>query len=172
MRVRLEDIPPQGREVAFPDKHLAPNELGPQVLAVTEPPYARLHLMCSGDRVMVKGQYQARLRLSCSRCLKEMDFVAQGPVELIFLPRSSATEEEIHLAQEDMEVCFYEGGEIDLGQAVRDEISLAVPMAPVCKEGCPGICPVCGRSLENGACGCSNEDTDPRWAKLKDFKSS
>lgn len=172
MRVRLEDIPPQGREVAFIDKHLAPEDLGPQVLAVTEPPSVRLRLMRTDDRVMAKGPYQARLRLNCSRCLKEMDFSVQGELDLVFLPQGPAVEEEVHLAQEDMEVCFYQGGEIDLGQAVRDEISLAVPMAPVCQEACPGICPICGRSLENGTCGCSNKEIDPRWAKLKDFKSS
>ena len=60
---------------------------------------------------------------------------------MVFLPRPSATEEEIHLAQEDMEVCFYDGGEIDLGQAVRDEVSLAVPMGPGLRRGLSGHLP-------------------------------
>jgi len=169
--IRLEDIPPEGREVAFCDKLLGPQDLGTQVVGVIEAPTARLRIQRSGERVLVKGEFETGLRLVCSRCLRKMEFTAQGPVDLVFLPQPAGGEDELHLAQEDMEVCFYQGGIIDLGQALRDEINLAVPMAPVCRPDCPGICPVCGRSPKDGPCGCAKSAPDPRWAKLKEFKA-
>jgi len=138
---------------------------------VIDAPAARLRLLRSGARVLVKGEFATRLRLVCSRCLKEMDFAAQGPLDMVFLPQPAGAEEEIHLAQEDMEVCFYQDGIIDLSQTLRDEISLAMPMAPVCRADCPGICPVCGRSPKDGSCGCPRVAPDSRWAKLKEFKA-
>lgn len=72
----------------------------------------------------------------------------------------------MQLGEDELEVAFYEGGEVDLGQALLDELSLTLPMAPLCRPYCPGICPVCGRQLSEGACGCRSQETDPRWAKL------
>ena len=54
---------------------------------------------------------------------------------------------------------------IDLGLLVRDAVVLELPMAPLCREDCAGLCPQCGANRNDGACGCV-APRDPRWANL------
>jgi uncharacterized protein len=54
---------------------------------------------------------------------------------------------------------------IDLGPLVRDAIVLELPMAPLCREDCAGLCPQCGANRNEGDCGCV-APVDPRWANL------
>ena len=54
---------------------------------------------------------------------------------------------------------------IDLGPLVRDAIVLELPMAPLCREDCAGLCPQCGADRNDGECGCV-APADPRWANL------
>ena len=61
----------------------------------------------------------------------------------------------------------YSGKEIDLQPAVREQILLSVPPPPLCREDCKGLCPQCGKDLNEGECGCDRTVLDPRWAALK-----
>ena len=47
---------------------------------------------------------------------------------------------------------------------------MALPMKPLCKPDCKGLCPSCGKDLNLGACGCTHETIDPRWEALKALK--
>lgn len=171
MKVRLEDIPPEGLEVEFEDRRAKPGDLGGQVAGLPEPPRARLRLERQGELVLARGGYQAGLRLVCSRCLQEVAAKVGGPLEWVFGPVQPASEaEEVQLSGEDMDVLPYEGEELDLAQALRDEIGLSLPMAPVCRADCRGLCPGCGRALTEGDCGCRQDKSDPRWAKLAELK--
>ncbi|KMY67189.1 hypothetical protein AAU61_13855 [Desulfocarbo indianensis] len=153
--------------MSFTDSHLGPKDLGAQVIEVLEPPRAELRLELHGDMVGVRGGYSARLLLACSRCLEPMELAMQGPLKVVFQPQPQALGgEEVELADDDLEVSFYSGEEVDLSFCLHDEIALALPMAPLCRPDCPGICPVCGKSLRDGPCGCQAKKTDPRWAKL------
>ena len=60
--------------------------------------------------------------------------------------------------------------EIDLAALVADELALAEPMHPLCRPDCRGLCPVCGRRLDDGACDHGPPDVDPRLAALADWK--
>lgn len=166
MRVRVEDIPPEGLEVEFADSRAAPQDLGPQVAGVDEAPGAGLRLERRGGLVLARGRYQARLTLECSRCLAPFAVALEGPLEWAFRPPEAPRGEEVRLAEDELDVIFYQGGEVDLAQALRDELSLALPMAPLCRPDCPGLCPVCGKEQQGGTCGCRPKQTDPRWAKL------
>jgi uncharacterized protein len=61
-------------------------------------------------------------------------------------------------------------GDLDLSEAVREELVLAVNPYVVCDLECPGLCPRCGASLKDGPCGCTEEDRDPRWDALRELK--
>ena len=56
---------------------------------------------------------------------------------------------------------------LDLGEAVRQYTLLALPMKPVCRETCAGLCPCCGTNLNHGPCGCAVGHPDPPRAQLK-----
>lgn len=166
MKVRLEDIPPEGLTVEFTDARVRPQDLGPQVGAVRQPPWARLQVKLLGEMLQAKGEYTAELDLVCSRCLQPSPLTIRGELDLVFKPAKPEQTEEVQLDEDELEFSFYQAGEVDLAQALRDELSLALPMAPLCREQCPGLCPVCGRLQSEGPCGCRKKETDPRWAKL------
>jgi len=60
---------------------------------------------------------------------------------------------------------------LDLYEAVRQYALLALPMKPLCKQECPGICPQCGKNLNEGKCSCPRRERDARWAKLEGLLS-
>ncbi len=66
----------------------------------------------------------------------------------------------------------YKGKVIDLDPLVQEQIVLALPAYPVCREGCKGLCPVCGQNQNEKACGCDRHVPDPRWAGLEKFRQS
>lgn len=171
MKVRVEDIPPEGLDLSLSDSQMGAAELGPQVREILEAPQAQVHLERNGELVDLRGKYSVRLLLECSRCLEPVEMEVEGPLRVVYQPQPTGLDgEEIELADDDLEVSFYKGEEIDLSLGLHDEVALAVPMAPLCKEDCPGLCPVCGKSRLEGDCGCLEKRVDPRWAKLAKLK--
>ncbi len=61
-------------------------------------------------------------------------------------------------------------GELDLSNAVREEVILALNPYVVCDPGCRGLCPRCGTNLNERSCGCAEEERDPRWEALRALK--
>ncbi len=55
---------------------------------------------------------------------------------------------------------YFEGGEIDLGAELRDEILLAMPINPLCQEGCQGLCSVCGGNRNQSPCDCEDRQRE------------
>jgi len=66
-----------------------------------------------------------------------------------------------------MTTAFYENDEIDLAQLMREQFYLSLPMKPLCRADCQGLCVVCGTNLNRAMCDCKREWDDPRLAPLK-----
>lgn len=123
------------------------------------------------EEVFFRGKLSARLTLLCSRCLGRFSTPVEEELAVNFLPSSRApSEEEVELSSEDLDTSLYQGGLIELGGAVRDQLGLAVPMKPLCREDCKGLCPTCGAELNEGPCGCQEEAVDPRLQVLAKLK--
>ena len=82
------------------------------------------------------------------------------------MPAPQESSDEVELEDEDLDVIFYSEGELDLSSAIRDELALALPMAPVCKEDCAGLCPTCGNPKSGGSCTCVQKETDPQMGRI------
>lgn len=76
----------------------------------------------------------------------------------------------MELADDDLDLYSYDNEEIDLTPLFRDQVVLAVPFAPLCKEDCKGLCPQCGADRNLEPCDCK-PPVDPRWAALQNLKS-
>lgn len=125
----------------------------------------------NGDEVLVRGQGEAKLSLCCSRCLEEAPQEISFSYDLLFAPRAKEPKPkngaEILLQPEELDVDFFDGEEIDASDVAREQLVLALPLYPLCKEDCKGLCPTCGKNLNEGACACKPEQTiDPRLAKF------
>lgn len=123
-----------------------------------EPVAGELRLESVVEGILVTGSVSGDLALECARCLKDFDAPVGADVcELFVAPGDTAPEEDAYRVA---------GLEIDLEPMVRDAIVLALPLNPLCREDCAGLCAHCGRDLNAGACDCRDDDIDPRWAGL------
>ena len=89
-------------------------------------------------------------------------------VDLLYLPVSdNTTAGEVRIEESDLRVAFYRGDQIDLGQLMHEQFQLALPMKPLCRTDCRGLCAVCGGNRNTTACQCVARWDDPRLAVLK-----
>ena len=172
MKLKIDEIPQEGTQVSFEESSWQPAELGQVVAGFKGPVRVDFWLDKQEEGlIQARGRFSADLELICGRCLKNFSQKVRGELNLVFMPRpQGGPSEEVELAGEDMEVSFYGGEEIDLGDALRDELALSLPMAPVCGQDCPGLCPVCGKPRSEGECSCEKDAMDPRWARLAGLK--
>ena len=116
--------------------------------------------------VVARGTVEGRLRQECRRCLRAVDTPYVQDLTLVFVSDGS---------EEDGDGGAYgfdaDQAELDLGEAVREEVVLAVNPYVVCDPECKGLCSRCGADLNEGPCDCSENEVDPRWEALRDLKS-
>jgi len=128
-----------------------------------EPVEARLRLESVVEGVLVTGPVDASARFECARCLKPLEGgVSLDVCELFLAPGSQGPADE--------DAYRVTGLELDLEPMLRDEVTLALPLKPVCDQECKGLCATCGKDLNAGSCDCVDEEMDPRWAALSDLR--
>jgi uncharacterized protein len=115
-------------------------------------------LEAAGDGYLLRGTLRGELLVSCARCLEVAPVAVEAPMAVTFIEVSGTHDADADATQDD--VVTFEHGVIDLGGPIRDEILLAVPMSPVCRPDCAGICPVCGQNRNVTPCDC-----EPRTAE-------
>jgi uncharacterized protein len=124
------------------------------------------------DQFRLVGRVQTTLELPCSRCLEGFRWPIDAAFDLRYQPHAANTGEgERAIEEDDLTTAFYERDEIDLGQLMREQFYLALPMKPLCRDDCRGLCPTCGANLNHGACGCKTEWEDPRLGVLKKLRT-
>ena len=123
------------------------------------------------EQFRLVGTAKATLELPCSRCLEPFEWPVDAHFDLRYQPHAENTgEDEREIEEDDLSTAFYANAEIDLGQLMREQFYLSLPMKPLCREDCKGLCPVCGISLNRGTCQCKRDWEDPRFAALKALK--
>jgi len=122
---------------------------------------------------LLRAQISYEQTLACQRCLAEVTEPVAEDVELLVLSHDpGAEEEERELEEKDLGVVVVKGEELDLGPVLLEQIQLNVPMRPLCREECAGLCPTCGADLNQGPCRCGPQATDPRWSGLAALRDS
>lgn len=144
-------------------------EIGSADLKFLEPVRVDATLTNLGKELSLSGEIATAVELTCSRCLEKFAFPVSSSLDLLFVKEEEEKEEEIELSQEDLKVVCYKGDEIDLAKTVREEIIISLPMSPICRKDCKGLCPHCGQNLNKANCDCPKERIDPRLAKLSEL---
>ena len=138
---------------------------------VTAPVDLRMVIHKDHSRFRLVGRVQTALELACSRCLEPFVMAVDREFDLRYLPAGAAEpvsdDEEIEVEDDDVAVTFYHDEQIDLNELLREQFYLALPMKPLCSEGCKGICPQCGTNRNTAPCDCMPQWEDPRLAGLK-----
>lgn len=136
--------------------------------AVAAPVRLAFDLHKSGHQFRLVGNVSTTLEVTCSRCLESFRFPMSADFDLVYLPQTeNVGQGEIPVEDEDLATAFYRDETIDLGQLIREQFYLALPMKPLCQDACRGLCPTCGMNLNTGTCACEPRWTDPRLAALK-----
>lgn len=195
MFIDLDRVPPEGqavdRAIALEGPYIEGEEFRP-VSPVTLS--GRVSPIASdeggalrGEGVFrFRGRMSCRIELSCVRCLEPFPMDLAEELDLLYLPQSSnaapageqSGEDALDdisgrgLEREELAVSFYRDERIDLSQMIVEQIVLALPMKPLCKPECRGLCALCGANRNLVSCDCAPEDSDPRWAPLKTFQKS
>jgi uncharacterized protein len=126
-----------------------------------------------GSEFHLIGRVVSVLTLSCGRCLDEVSFPVDLPFDLLYLPhQDNAGGEEVEVEDDDLTTAYYLNEEIDLGQLVMEQFYLALPMKPLCRESCRGLCSECGVNLNTATCSCVHEWTDPRLESLRALRDT
>jgi uncharacterized protein len=122
-------------------------------------------------QVDLKGTITAPAELDCNRCLEpvsedlKFDFAAS-----FVAPENFASEKEREVAADDLDIDVLESDRIDLREIAREQILLNLPGQVFCKPDCKGLCQKCGANRNLIDCKCDSDETDPRWAALKNLK--
>jgi uncharacterized protein len=135
---------------------------------VVEPVELSVDVEKKGERYRLVGRAATTLELACSRCVEAYRLPVEATFDLLYLPRhENEGEGEHEIEEDDLDAAFYDDEQIDLGDLLREQLFLALPMKPLCSESCQGLCPVCGTNRNAAACGCEVRWTDPRLAALE-----
>jgi uncharacterized protein len=134
MKIDVRQIMPEGVVYfeAFEPKAL---DLETEIVAFDGPVNVRARVSRITNAVSVHLDVDARMRLTCSRCLEFYE---------TFLKRSL----DLNYPAEESKVI------LDLDPDIREEIILDYPFKPLCKRDCRGLCPKCGKNLNEGKCNC------------------
>jgi uncharacterized protein len=118
------------------------------------------------------GTVEARVRMECSRCLREFGADLQSPTE--FIVRSDNQPPDPKGTPDDQDYVYMHGQNLvaDPSELVRQALILSVEMKPLCTPECRGLCQTCGANLNDGQCGCRVERIDERWSALRGLRDN
>ncbi len=142
----------------------------PELLALSPVEFAgRLERADNG--FVLQGRLKIEGEVACSRCLTPVRFSRSPEVSWLFAPahrRAEVAEEETELGKGELDVVFYDELQLPFDPFIEEQLQLEIPMKPLCREGCRGLCSRCGADLNAGPCGCQDPGDD-RWKALRNL---
>ncbi|MQA84208.1 MAG: DUF177 domain-containing protein [Streptosporangiales bacterium] len=143
----------------------APASLGLDMIGVPEGADVELDIRLEAvmEGVLVSGLARAPLTGECARCLEPFVDSIEVEFQELYAYPDQEPEEDAYLMEGDL---------LDLEPAFRDALVLALPVHPLCREDCPGLCSECGARLADVGPDHSHPTADPRWAALRGLLDS
>lgn len=135
---------------------------------VVEPVDLRFRVHKDKNRYRLVGRVTTLLEQTCSRCLEPFRQPIDAAFDVRYLPQSENTgRDEREVEEDDLMDAYYRDDQIDLRQLMDEQFYLTLPMKPLCREECKGLCSNCGVNLNETTCKCQVRWEDPRLAGLK-----
>lgn len=161
MIIRVSELPGEGLTINEPATLGSPYQDRSWKLEAV-----RLHVARDGMDVVLTGEVGATVPQTCGRCLEPFPVTVRAPLDLRVMPRPAGADS-LELSPDDFETDLYANDQLDLGAVVETETTLALPMKPLCRPDCRGLCPVCGGNRNFVTCTCPEHSPDRRLSGLK-----
>ncbi|MFP4167890.1 MAG: YceD family protein [Desulfonatronovibrionaceae bacterium] len=163
----LSDIPAHGRDFSFEEKADWENILQEHGVQydLQRPMVLNLHVQPQSDGFLLSGSLEGAVSLPCERCLQ--------PVEVEASRRFQVFEELPAVTDAPLDSLLRETSghlELNIRHMMWEQFNLSLPAKVLCSPECNGLCPHCGQDLNQAACACSKEGTDPRMAVFRQIK--
>jgi len=137
-------------------------------LIIREPLVGQIEMVRTADGILVTGELTTAVELQCDRCLEPFIQKVEFRIEEEFQPAiEMGTGAQLPY---DEDTRIDEHHILDLTELIRQSIFLTLPMHPICRPDCLGLCEWCGKNLNEGPCGCQEPKADPRLEILKKLK--
>jgi uncharacterized protein len=120
------------------------------------------------NQIILDSETKINAKLNCDRCNKEFHSLITSKYRMVYLFKQL----EVENNDEKTDIIFIhpDTDKIELHEDIRDYAILAMPMKKLCSLDCKGLCPRCGKNLNDGPCDCKDENIDPRWEPLQELK--
>ncbi|MFV0421450.1 YceD family protein [Oleidesulfovibrio sp.] len=170
--ILIKDIPVNGKEYSFDEPAMWEEPISEFSLpyAIKHPLSAQVFLLAQQDGVLVRGRIKGQIAVPCDRCAEDAVIDINHEFDTFeIIPDEDYVDNEadgslIGPAPEGA------GVGIEISRLLWEEFVLSLPAKPLCASKCKGLCPKCGKNLNDGDCGCDNEQYDPRLAALRGLK--
>jgi len=157
---------PQGRTIA--ESRERPETLGfePEDWRVTAPILVHAEITRMGFDVYIDMKISTKVELTCGRCLEPYETDISIRDRILFVPAKEGSQGRTA----EGGVFLYRNSEIDLADRIWELVREAIPMKPLCKADCKGLCPHCGTNLNEGPCDCvESDDTFHPFADFQQY---
>jgi uncharacterized protein len=123
------------------------------------------------DDIRLVGSVSTEIENPCARCLEPVHNTVSEKFDLIYRPLGvDAKGDEVAISEAETEIGYYQGEGLLLEDALKEQVLLALPVKQVCRSNCKGLCPQCGKNLNEESCDCVATMPDPRWSALEDIR--
>lgn len=169
---RMKELPGRVFDVAWEERWEALPHRG-RALPLRETVSVRGRAYYQGGIVYLDAELDTTVEVECSRCLRPLSVKVHRREALAFEEEPAVPTESLGVPLEDFRYA-HGAEELELAPYVKGLLSASLAVKPLCREECKGLCPRCGRDLNEGPCACptdpeAQELKDPRWARLKDL---
>ena len=121
------------------------------------------------NEILLRGTAWVTAVLECARCLDEFSFAVESHLDIWCIlgggDKDARVPERDNVIEAPVEAKY-----IDLTDHLRSELMVLIPLKPLCKQDCKGLCPLCGINLNHEQCSCHSESHDARWDALKKIR--
>jgi uncharacterized protein len=126
-----------------------------------------VRLQRTNQGVLASGTCDVTVRLDCARCLEPFDLPLHLPFAEVYLPTIDVVTGHPlpQIGPDEQAFPIDAHHQLNLSEAIRQQIVLALPMQPLCRADCAGLCPICGGNRNLRPCDCATRD-DSRWEAL------
>ena len=170
--VSINDLPPSGKEFNLDDQDiwLDPIKEFKMDCRIVSPLKANIFVMPADEGCVVRGDLRGEVIVPCNRCAENADINIDSKFdEYEEIPEKTRASQDSKNAEGHI-VFDRNAPMLNLAEIAWEQFMLSLPVRPLCRDDCKGLCPKCGANLNLGACACENNDGDPRLAALQGLK--